>query len=315
MATEERKQHKRIPGGLARRDRLYGPVLCLVYLSIWLVAALFIVLGVQAFITPTMTEQALSSATCVLYGSHIVRTEDGLVRHIPCAHESCKQDDLVLAGSQCGFGVCVQLRVNASIAGYGSLSSEVTMPSLERYSPTKENVESKSIAKPFPQLHFGADDFLLFGFTDQQQLTAAYAERGSLNGAPLAGPPKETRLLYSAIEAHYACSLLDCRQTAAEAEAAASVLAELYSSSSEEGASTECWHVPGDLDDVAASRAAELEFILMPIILRRAHPVLPTVLVSVGFSCALFCTVGVYCFLLCREWCCQFDWARRYQYF
>ena len=49
--------NKRVPGGLARKDRLYGSVLCLIYLSIWLTASLFVIIGVQGGINPVCSTQ------------------------------------------------------------------------------------------------------------------------------------------------------------------------------------------------------------------------------------------------------------------
>ena len=123
-----------------------------------------------------------------------------------------------------------------------------------------------------------------------------------------------------------ACSLLDCRETAAAATEAASTLRGLYSVGSEAG----CWLYTPSI--AAEQPAGEAFFPLLleaqsqaaavadaavrrPAVLRREFSYTAVVLAVLAFVLVLAATCCCKCFLLCREWLCQFGWARKYQYF
>ena len=54
---------------------------------------------------------------------------------------------------------------------------------------------------------------------------------------------------------------------------------------------------------------------ILEVVLRMQYPQWRTTLIVIGFVAVLSCCIWVYCLLLCREWLCQYQWARRYQYF
>ena len=54
---------------------------------------------------------------------------------------------------------------------------------------------------------------------------------------------------------------------------------------------------------------------LLPIVLTLAHDPAAAVAIACALAFSLAACAALYWFLLCREWLCQHDWARKYQHF
>jgi len=207
------------------------------------------------------------------------------------------------------YGICMQVWVNYSVGGNsGPEPCKVSLTSLSKLDTT-----------------VGASDLLPMDVADFNYLPLAREDEPTprfaidyLNEVANIGPTRvfpdqATGLGYGA---YLGCSLVDCRPTQEEARNASRTLLQLYPP----GIEFDCYVLRGK----ASFKQIQHTYLdilerehdkRVPVFYYKQYTAVHVLLLGIG----LFATSSVCCscclFLLCREWCCQFEWGRKFQHF